>query len=169
MKKEHQWNITVDGQTYCLTCILQGNRYVLYCGDDHVANVYHSVGTDSEAPVMVAGKECLFVVWDERPDLVVDGMFLDRKTDYAEALKSRQKAYRLMYRIIFWGGVVVLALTAFDILRSIGKEMDIIDIAADAVVGLLLVLYGHRKTRWLTQPPERSIMSEDKTKGAKEK
>lgn len=167
MKKEHQWNVTVDGLTYLVTCTLQGNKYVLYCGDDHVANVYHSVRTDSEAPIVVAGKECLFVVWDERPDLVVDGMFLDRKVDYTEALETRKKGFRLTYRIIFWCGIVTFLMTVGYHLLNIGKALEFSTMRFFATAGLFMVIYGNGKTRRLTHPHKRSIMSEDKTKGAK--
>ena len=159
MKRRYGWDVNVNGVVHPVDCTLQGNKWVLFSGDDHIANIYRSPGTDFfEEPVMVAGKECLFVVWDERPDLVVDGMLLDRKENYAEALERRKKGFRLTYRIIFWFGIVLLILTAGYLLLNIGSA-DVSEVIFYVISGLFFVLYGWDKTRWLTRPANSSIIS----------
>ena len=109
-KREHTWNVIIDGVEHLIYCCFEGNRYVLYADDDHVANVYRksvrAMWQGLEEPVTICGKPCLFIVWDEKPDIVVNGMLVGKGVDYHIALKKeklRNEAW-LSHRILGWRG-----------------------------------------------------------------
>lgn len=168
MTKGYAWDLTADGATHSVECVLMGNKYVLFVDDIFLTNVYRkSIGVgDLQVPVSICGKECLFVVWDEQPDLAVDGMMLGSNRDYGTALEKRQKGHLKVYRSVFWIGVVLLAVVALLAAFGFGPAVGYDDLVIYAVAGVWMVLFGHIKIRRLTLLKNGPIIGKDKKEGA---
>lgn len=171
MAKEYIWDVTIDAEDHRVSCILKGNKYVLHVDDDFLANVYRKsmAPDDLECPVTICGKTCLFIVWDSKPDLVVDGILLSRGLDHQQALAKRNKDFRMVYRVIFWCGVALLAMVAIFALLGLGNAEDHDDLVFYTIAGVCSVIYGYDKTRRLTLPKNGPIISEENDKGANSK
>lgn len=170
MQREYTWEVTIDGAMRRIYCRFEGNRYVLYADEDHVANIYrksvHTMWQGMEESVNICGKECLFVVWDERPDIVVDGRLVGRGIDYQKALKKKNAGFLTGYRIVFWAGVGLLAVMAVLICAGWGSAADWDDVIISIIAGVWMVIWGARNMRRLTPAKNGSIIGEDKSKGA---
>lgn len=171
MAKEYVWNVLIDGEDHSVSCVLKGNKYVLHVDDEFLTNVYRKsmAPDDLECPVTICGKACLFIVWDAKPDLVVDGILLSRAVDHQQALAKRNKDFRMVYRVIFWCGVAILVLVAVFALLGLGNTADYDDMAFYTIAGVWMVIYGHDKTRRLTLPKNGPIIGEENDKGANSK
>lgn len=116
MAKEYRWKTTIAGKACTVFCVPENGRYVLYVNDDYLATVYRKAfqnmagGIDEK--IEIFGQECRFVVWDEQVDLAVDGKFLTKGTDYAEAVK-KQKNMRRIVAMIELASVPVLTAVFF--------------------------------------------------------
>ena len=170
-KREHTWNVIIDGVEHLIYCCFEGNRYVLYADDDHVANVYRksvrAMWQGLEEPVTICGKPCLFIVWDEKPDIVVNGMLVGKGVDYHIALKKKNSGMRLGYRTVFWAGVALLVVRAVLLCVGMEKGMeDWIDAVISAVAGIWMVIWSYRSLRKLTLSQNRFIIGKENNKGA---
>ena len=168
MAKEHVWHVSIGGKNHRVDCVLKGNKYVLYVDDEFLTNVYRkSFGPDDvEVPVTICGKRCSFIVWDQKPDLVVDGILLGRGIDHQQALTRRQKNHQMVYWIIFCFGVMILVFVAVFAILSNGKSLDYDTLLFYTIVGVLMIIYGHGKTRRLTLPKNSPIIGEENSEGA---
>lgn len=168
MAKEYVWQLTIDGEDHRVECILAGNKYTLYVNDAFLTNVYRKTFRldDLELPVMICGKECLFIVWDAKPDLVMDGILLSRGVDYQQAMTKRNKDHQMVHRLVFWFGVTILVLVAVFAVIGVMNGQVYDDMLFYTVGGWFMVIYGHDKTRWLTHPKNSPIITEENNEGA---
>lgn len=110
MAKEYSWQISIDGESHQVCCERVNNKYILYLDDEHLTNVYREFSRKMhfglETEIEVCGKKCLFVVWDEKPDLVVDGVMQRKKLGYEQAREERKQSCCKGFRILFWIGLI---------------------------------------------------------------
>lgn len=162
MAKEIVWNVLIDGMQYRITCENTGNKYIIHCDDDFVKNIYREGAGFSadhpEEPLTIHGKDCLFVVWDGKPDLVVDGMMLGRSIDYQKALTKRIKDFGLCYRIIFCCGAALLTLGV--LLLVFGSEQ-MHDAHTFLIAGVFCTIYSYLRIRRLTPKADKRIIAEE--------
>lgn len=155
MAKEYGWNVSVDGVAHRVDCIPTNNKYQIFVDEDFLTNVYRKsarsmVRDGLEEKISVCGKECLFLVWDETPDLVVDGVLLGRGSDYASEKEKRDKGAKTVYGIIFWIGVALLVLMGVCALLGWGKAIGWDDVTIYTIAAIWMMLYGGRKMWRLT-------------------
>lgn len=155
MAKEYSWNVNVDGVAHRVDCIPTNNKYQIFVDEDFLTNVYRksvrSMARDGlEEKISVCGKECLFLVWDETPDLVVDGVLLGRGIDYAPEKEKRDKGAKTVYGIIFWIGVALLVLMGVCALLGWSKAIGWDDVTIYTIAAIWMMLYGGRKMWRLT-------------------
>ena len=171
-KREHTWDVTVDGVEHQVYCRFEGNRYVLYADDDHVANVYrksvHTMWQGMEEPVTMFGKPCSFIVWDEKPDIVVDGRIIGRGISYEKALKRKDSRLKIAYGAVFYSGILLLIVLFLRLCLGLHPE-DWFDAVISAVAGLWMTIWGGKNMFQLTGRKNEPIISEDKSKGASSK
>ncbi len=76
------WHVRIHGHKHRVTCKIEMNKYVIFVDDHHLTNIYRDsmkkMRMGFEQTLRICGQDCLFVVWDERPDLVVDGFIQGR-------------------------------------------------------------------------------------------
>ncbi len=98
------WNVKIHGHKHRVVCKPEINRYIFYVDDNHLTNVYrdelkgHHYG--AEKTIRICGQDCQFVLWNEYPDLVVDGMLQGRGAPYQEAKQKRRRNRIRMHRIL---------------------------------------------------------------------
>lgn len=110
MAKEYEWNAEIDGESYKIQCVISNNRYILYVNDDNVATFYRKMFRNSiDKPLNIGTQQCRFVVWDEVPDLVVNGRLLTRDCDYQPTRNKRSKVFLI-------GGIAMTVIGALAIL-----------------------------------------------------
>lgn len=145
MSKELKWNVTVDGCDHCVSCRATGNKYEIWVDDSDLTVVYRPsfrrMGRGLEHELKIGGKSCLFLVWDERPDLVVDGVLQYSGKDY---LKEKAKRKRVMVRTL-WGltafGAVVLGYAIVSLCLGLREDpLDWIDSAVYILAGLWIIV-----------------------------
>lgn len=122
MAKEYEWNTQINGESYKIQCMISNNRYILFVNDDNVATFYRKMFRNSvDKPLTIGGQQCRFVVWDEVPDLVVDGKLLTRDCDYQPTRQKRGKV-SLICGIVM-AVIGVLAILAYLILLAGGEDV----------------------------------------------
>ncbi len=150
MKKEFEWELSLDGETHRACCVCSDTRYVIYLDDDHVTNIYRLSGgamsRGLEAPVELLGKPCLFTVWDETPDLVVDGIMVARGVSYEEAKAQRKKASTLIYEIMTGVGMALLVVSTL-LLCLRGAQWSPL-VAASALMTVFGAVSVHKWRKW---------------------
>lgn len=124
----------------------------MYLDEEHLTNVYREsvrkMQFGLETEIEICGKKCLFVVWDETPDIVIDGVMQGKKLDYEQAREKRKQSCCKGFRILFWVGLIwVCAVLLATVLPA-----QIVD--ADKCVhlvwlGIMLMIGGARyKRKW---------------------
>lgn len=164
--REYLWKVTVEGVEHRISCSVEGNRYVLYADDDHVANIYRKSARTMwyglEESVTMFGKRCTFVVWDEKPDVAVDGVLIGSGVDYQQALVKKNARKLVGYRVAFWCGILLIAvLVALICFGRVNNPEDWIDTGIRAAIGIWFVSFSVWKLRRLTRDANRSIIGED--------
>lgn len=155
MAKEHIWNVSVGGMSHRVSCTLANNHYQIFVDDDFLTNVYRksfrAMARDGlEETISVCGKECLFLVWDETPDLVVDGILLGRGIDYASAKAKRDKSAKMVYAIVFWIGTALLILMGVCALLGWSRAIGWDDVTIYTIAAIWMMIYGGRRMWRLT-------------------
>lgn len=109
MAKEYNWEISIDDVPHKICCVPSGNKYILYVDDEFLTNVYREsvrkMQFGLETEVEICGKKCLLIVWDEMPDLVIDGVMQGKNTDYLQAREKRKHGCCKGFRFLFWAGL----------------------------------------------------------------
>ena len=112
MAKEYRWNVTVDGVAHTVQCQPAGNRYLIWVDDEELTVVYRrsykKMRYGLEERLEICGKQCLFIVWDERADLVVDGILSSGK-DYQQEKSRRIRMFMAFEWSLFAAGAALLA------------------------------------------------------------
>lgn len=144
MKREYLWKVTLDGTAHEVYCRFAGDRYLLYADGVYVTEILRKSVTTMwygmKKSITVFGKPCLFIVWDERPDLVMDGRLIGRGMDYEKALKRWSSRIYLGYGIVL--AACVLLLIAVVVVLCLGMALRIglgsilISLAASLTIGL---------------------------------
>lgn len=113
MGKATVWEFERNGRTIVVSCERKGNKYILYQGDDHLANVYrlhaNKMRYGLEEDIIIDSERCKFVVLDEIPDLVVGGRMLSRDVEYTTYKENRRSGMERLYTMIAILGVIFLA------------------------------------------------------------
>jgi hypothetical protein len=170
-KREHTWDVTIDGVQHEVYCRFEGNRYVLYADDDHVANIYrkstHTMWQGMEEPVTICGKPCIFIVWDEKPDIVVDGRIVGRGISYEKALKKKNSGFLVGYRIFFWVGVLLVSVVAALALNRWGSIISWRDYIICGGTGIWMIIWSARNLTKLASGASDDESSEAEKHGPK--
>ena len=132
MKREYVWNITIDGIAHQVGCRFAGDRYELYADGVYAVEVLrHSISTMWDGihePVSLFGQKCLFVVMDEVPDLVIDGVMVGRKRDYEKVLRHRACRPYVGYGSLLGACVLLLVATVWHLASGRGSQTGWYDI-----------------------------------------
>lgn len=122
MSKEYTWDIELDGAMHHLLAVMdkRGSGYLLYDGDDYVANILPAVPfkmqTGIEQEFEIDGHRLLFVELTRYvPDIVYGGTMIGSGREYTKAKRSFCKSKLATYGIIMvyiillmiWYGVKV--------------------------------------------------------------
>ena len=165
MKRLYQWKVLIDGVPHRVDCKFAGDRYELYADGTYKTEVLRkcvsTMWEGMEEPVVLFGKECLFVVMDEIPDLVVDGRMLGKRCDYQKMLQRKGNRVYIGYGILLGTCILLLAAVAWifcmDMVHQVGLYSIFIALGAAITMGL-----WSGKHLWrLTQEKNGSII-EDK-------
>ena len=132
MKREFIWKVTLHGEAHEVYCRFAGDRYILYTDGVYTAEIMRkstsTMWNGMEEPVTVLGQDCLFVVWDEKPDLVVDGRLIGRNRSYEKSKKRKGNRIFIGYGILLGvcasGFVLVICLLCL----GMGAQMGWIDV-----------------------------------------
>lgn len=123
MQREYVWNVTISGVAHQIGCRFAGDRYELYADGVYAVEVLRdrisTMWDGMHEPVSLFGKECIFVVLDEVPDLVIDGIMVGRKRDYEKVLRQRDRRPYVGYGVLL--GSCVLLLVAVVWLLASGR------------------------------------------------
>ena len=112
MKNELMWEVSVDGVLHRAICKITLNKYEIWVDDADYTVVYREnarrMRKGLEHELLIGDKKCLFVVWDEKPDLVVDGTMLKSNKDYFQEKAKRRKRMLTATWVMFAFGLAVL-------------------------------------------------------------
>jgi hypothetical protein len=132
MKREFIWKVTLHGVPHEVYCRFAGDRYILYADGVYTAEIMRqSTSTmwyGMEEPVTLFGEQCLFVVWDEKPDLVIDGRLIGRKHNYEKSKKRMGNRILVGYGILLGVCVSVFVLVICLLCLGMGAQMGWIDV-----------------------------------------
>ena len=153
MKKEYTWEISLEGATHLVTCVPRGNKYELWVDDEDLTVVYRpgvrKMNHGLEQALSVGGKSCLFVVWDERPDLVVDDMMQESGKSYSKEKGKRKKGMITAYTIMFCAGIALFGLIIASLFVDALKEKwEWIDYAVYILAAMLLIYDGGMEMKY---------------------
>ena len=160
MGKSYSWNFTLDGVNHHLSATLKNNRYILYLDEEHLVNVYRlppqKMRYGLEETISILGHACLFIVWEDIPDLVIDGKMVHRGVNYAKAKEARRHNMEVMYTATAIFGLVALAgafvFACFDILNEDNLRI----FSALLSAGIWMVGHGlWMRGKWVEQIPGR--------------
>lgn len=152
MKKEYQWNVTVDGESYCVRCVPMKTVFDVYVDDELVQKVAWQGNSreDTEENIKIGGKVCQFVVYDGEPDLSVDGILQG-----AEAAQRRIDLRNKLLKL--FGGVIMTLVSSYAafwwyVFQAAGEPVSggifaLIGILAFVVAGILLVVSALKKKK----------------------
>lgn len=149
MAKDLKWNVIIDGTEHLVSCVLQTSLFDVYVDDELAIRVPRKMkhdDSDSEYDLVIAGKNCQFVVYDGKPDLCVDGILIgaQRELDWLDRRSRRRRLFAGMgliiactYAIFLWfvyelagtpffGGYVALILFFALIVVGIGLLLSVL-------------------------------------------
>lgn len=79
-----------------------GKRFDLYVDGQHCSQLWFTnSGDNQEVDVVIGGKVCQFVLYDDEPDLSVDGILQFAEWEY-------QKTRKFHRQTAFWGGLMMI-------------------------------------------------------------
>ena len=154
MKREFQWKVTLDGVPHRVYCRFAGDRYVLYADGVYETEILrksaHTMWDGMEQPVTLFGKECIFVVWDEKPDVVIDGRLIGRKRNYVKAQKRRGNRIFVGYGILFGACALVFVLVMCLLFMGLGAQMGWVNVAITLAAVLTIGAWSGKQLWRLT-------------------
>ncbi len=109
MGKEYTWKLTVGESEKEVSCEASGNKYFLYAGDAFVDTYYKNTSGDLDEEVVLYGVPCRFVSFNDKPDLVLDGVMLSSGKSYEEEKSKRTKSNKTFAYVEIVIGVFTLA------------------------------------------------------------
>ncbi len=119
MGKEYTWKLTVGESEKEVSCEASGNKYFLYAGDAFVDTYYKNTSGDLDEEVVLYGVPCRFVSFNDKPDLVVDGVMLSSGKSYEEEKGKRTKSNKTFaYAEIVIGIFALAAFIIYAIVKS---------------------------------------------------
>lgn len=126
MEREYVWNITIRGIAHQIGCRFAGDRYELYADGVYAVEVLRdrisTMWDGMQKPVSLFGKECLFVVMDEVPDLVIDGIMVRRKRSYEKVLCQRARRPYVGYGVLLGSCVLLLVAVVWLLVSGRGQQ-----------------------------------------------
>ncbi len=173
MKREFLWTVLVNGVSHQVGCRFAGDRYELYADGVFAGEILRkSLSTmwdGMEEPIRLFGVDCLFVVLDETPDLVVDGRMIGRNRIYEAVLRRKDNRVYLGYGILL-GACLLLLITGLWLVFS-GRIKQVGVYNAFIVLGAALTmgLWSAKHLWQLTRSQNSSIIGQDKLEGANSK
>jgi hypothetical protein len=134
MKKTKSWSVKIDEADYLVTftpsLLIAKIKLVVNGAPITIERHFPQGFIGIDQPFTLGGKECHFILWNGKPDLVVDGVFLDSK-----------KPYTPRPRIPWWLWIILFLL--FILLAMVGTG---------AIPVFLLVLAALYSFRFATSP-----------------
>lgn len=145
MAKEYAWDVTINGAPHRVTCTLPGNKYEIWVDDEDLTVVYRrsfrKMSRGLEQELQIGGEKCLFLVWDERPDLVVDGVILRNGKNFFKEKEKRKKHMITALWSLFVFGVAVLGIAVALICFGFADDSwDWFDYGAYILAGIWIVV-----------------------------
>ena len=145
MAKEYQWEVGIDGVCHHVSCTATGNKYEIWVDEEHLTVVYRrgfrAMSRGLEQEFQIGGKSCLFLVWDERPDLVVDGILQRSGKDFLKEKAKRNKHMVRALWCLFTFGIAVLGVAVASICFGIGDDAwDWFDYGAYILAGVWIMV-----------------------------
>ena len=102
MKKEIKCKAAVNGTVYEVRIARTSKKYDLYVDGEHCSELWlNRIEENQEKDVVIGGKRCQFVLYDDEPDLSVDGIL-----QFAQW--EQEKTQRFHKRAAFFGGLVMI-------------------------------------------------------------
>lgn len=126
MQREYVWNVAIGGVEHQIGCRFAGDRYELYADGVYAVEVLRdrisTMWDGMQKPVSLFGKECLFVVLDEVPDLVIDGIMVGRKREYEKVLRQRARRPYVGYGVLLGSCVLLLVAVVWLLASGRGQQ-----------------------------------------------
>lgn len=152
MKQEKKCKAVVNGTVHNIRIDRTSKKYNLYVDEEQYSELWLSASEENqEKDVLIDGKVCQFVLYDDEPDLAVDGILQFAEAEY-------QKTRRFHKRVAFFGGIsmtlVGLMAFFFGVMFMIAGEgifggwLSIAMIAGFILAGIWLVLYSRKKEEY---------------------
>ena len=116
MSNQFTWNVTINDAAHKVSCVVNGNRYEIWVDDEELTIVYRSsfrkMRRGLERQIQIDGQKCLFLVWDDRPDLVVNGILQRSGKDFMKEKQRRKKNMIITCWCMFGFGLAILGFVA---------------------------------------------------------
>ncbi len=138
MGKEYTWKLAVGETEKEISCEASGNKYFLYAGDTFVDTLYKNASGDVDEEVVLYGVTCRFVSFNDKPDIVVDGVMLSSGKAYEAEKAARtknNKAFAVSEIVIG-----VFALAAFLIYAVVKNQLNLL--FPTFIVPLAFIAFG---------------------------
>ena len=148
MKKEYRWVVPVDGVEHTVECVISGNRYILFADGDFWEEIYRqsfpSLQGGIDRVVHLYGKDLHFVVWEEIPDLEVDGILQEAQVSYADRKCLRQRTARRIgsTQMILGGAYLLFAILRYFLAEGHPAPVPML------LLALYLYLWGFFRVRF---------------------
>lgn len=155
MKKEVACRICIDGKQYQIAFRQNRTKFELYVDGKIAAHLNLTPDEENqEKDIQLGGKICQFVLYGDRPDLVVDGiMKYEEYREYKTQCFHRNVLLGLGAAQMLVGtfcGITWAAMQATG-MYSVGGDMGLVFSLAFTTSGVLEVLLGIRKSRKLRE------------------
>ncbi len=152
--KEYCWEAELAGRKRKIICVRNHNKYNIFVDEDFHSSVYRESGRQMstfgmEKPVVIDGETCFLVVWNEKPDFVVNGKLLSQNTDYEKAVQDRKRSMCNFWDLVFLIGCFLLAfvlikwITGGQVLNSINSSASVFSASLCMMIAAPL-----RKRKW---------------------
>ena len=138
MAKEYSWKLATENGEKEVTCEADGNKYHVYLGDAFVKTIYKNMSGNADVELTIAGVPCRFVVFSDKPDLVVDGRMIGSGKLY-ESEKSK-----LRQNLATWAIVEIMA-GLFALVLSIVwsfQARDVVKHIPAFAVSFMFIIFG---------------------------
>ena len=156
MGRQYRWNLELDGIPVIVTCEQMGNKYVLYLDDDHLTNIFRLPKNQMHyglvEDIRLGTRNCKFVVWEEIPDLVVDGRMVHRGVNFETARENRRRNMENMYLVTaVFGMMILLGVFLFASFGWLNEET-LRGWSAMLMAGTWMVFHGlYYRGKWIEQ------------------
>ena len=138
MAKEYSWKLATENGEKEVTCEADGNKYHVYLGDAFIKTVYKNMSGKADVELTIAGVPCRFVVFSDKPDLVVDGRMLGSGKLYETEKSNARKNDATWAAVEIMMGLFALVLA---IVWSF-QARDVVKHIPAFAVSLMFIIFG---------------------------